>query len=146
MIKLTAHLSVSARYSLAPRPHHACPAERAAFTESTPIRFAAWTIPVAAGDDEDGLSEATIAAAEDDASLEAAYSRRGAGDGAGDARVDAVAGVGSDRAAHHRARRRRAGASRRGAPSAGDDGARAPPGAGGGRAQPLVAGACRRSC
>jgi hypothetical protein len=72
MIKLTASLGLGALL-LSAAPASACPAQRAAFTESTPIRFAAWTIPVAAGDDEDGLSEATIAAAEDDASLEAAY-------------------------------------------------------------------------
>jgi hypothetical protein len=54
-------------------PAHACPAERAALNESTPIRFAAWTIPVATGDDDDGLTETTIAAVEDDASHEAAY-------------------------------------------------------------------------
>src|SRR2546423_7246629 len=64
MTKLAASLGLGALL-LSAAPASACPAERAAFTESTPVRFAAWTIPVAAGDDEDGLSEATIAAVED---------------------------------------------------------------------------------
>ncbi len=72
MIKAAASLGLGALL-LTAAPALGCPAERAAFAESTPIRFAAWTIPVAAGDDDDGLSETTIAAVEDDASLEAAY-------------------------------------------------------------------------
>ena len=66
--------------------------------------------------------------------------RRGAGHGAGDARLDAVARLGPDRAAHRRPRRRRPGAPRLGAPPARHDRAGAPPRAGGRRPQPLVAG------
>src|ERR1700750_2842448 len=54
-------------------PALACPSPSFAAAEATPVRFAAWTIPVAAGDDEDGLSETTIAAVEDDSALEPAY-------------------------------------------------------------------------
>ena len=72
MIKIAAPLGLGALL-LTAAPALACPSERAAVGESTPVRFAAWTVSVAAGDDEDGLSEASIAAAEDDAQLEAAY-------------------------------------------------------------------------
>ena len=72
MTKLLGSLGLGALL-LSAAPAKACPAERPAFTESTPIRFAAWTVPIVSGDDEDGLSQATIAAVEDDASLEAAY-------------------------------------------------------------------------
>ncbi|MCU1276628.1 MAG: hypothetical protein JWM53_174, partial [bacterium] len=70
MTKLAASLGLGALL-LSAAPASACPAERAAF-ESTPVRFAAWTIPVAA-DEDDELGPATIAAAEDDASIEATY-------------------------------------------------------------------------
>lgn len=70
MIKFVLPLGLGALL-LSAAPAFACPTP--SFNESTPVRFAAWTIPVAAGDDEDGLSQATIAAVEDDASLEAAY-------------------------------------------------------------------------
>src|SRR4051812_23672904 len=72
MTKLVASLGLGALL-LSAAPALACPAERPVFPEATTVRFAAWTIPVAAGDDEDGLSETTIAAVENDASLEAAY-------------------------------------------------------------------------
>ncbi|HEX9105444.1 MAG TPA: hypothetical protein VF997_24705, partial [Polyangia bacterium] len=52
MIKIILPLGLGALL-LSAAPAAACPAERAAFADSsTPIRFAAWTIPVAAGDDE----------------------------------------------------------------------------------------------
>ncbi|MCU1276486.1 MAG: hypothetical protein JWM53_32, partial [bacterium] len=71
MSKILASLGLGALL-LSAAPASACPAEHAVLSASTPVRFAAWTIPVAV-DEDDQLAEATIAAAEDDAAVEASY-------------------------------------------------------------------------
>ena len=72
MSKIAASLGLGALL-LSAAPASACPTERAPFAEATPVRFAAWTIPVAIDDDDDVLAADTIASADDDAATQAAY-------------------------------------------------------------------------
>lgn len=72
MTKLASLPLVSALL-LSAAPASACPADRTAVTQSTPIRFAAWTVPVAADDDADAFATDRLVPVADDDAIEAAY-------------------------------------------------------------------------
>ncbi len=74
MIKL-ASLPLVGALVLGAAPASACP-DRAALAESTPIRFAAWTVPVTVAEealDDDALADERIGPIPDDGAVEAAY-------------------------------------------------------------------------